>query len=71
MCVNCSDPFDWVSYIFEALYETSVEDADHWWIRDTLSSWLEHKSVDEISIVSVIALLKSWGDFDTQNGQPE
>jgi hypothetical protein len=33
--------------------------------------WLEHKSVDEISIVSLIALLKSWGDFDTQNGQPE
>jgi hypothetical protein len=31
---------------------------------------LEHPSAAEISIGSVITLLKPWASFDTQNGQP-
>jgi hypothetical protein len=65
------DPLDRVSYISETLSETTVEDADPWWIREKLSAWLEHLSAAEISTGSMITLLKSWAGFDTQKGQPE
>jgi TIR domain len=59
-----NDALDRVRYISETLSGASTESLNEWWMREKLSSWLDHLSVAQISMGSAITLLKSWASFD-------